>query len=189
MSGRSASAKYEAGVCSGRTLHLIDIENLVGKPGFTSDDVAVARARYLTISPMEEGDQVVIASGRKSAQAAMFGWPGNVCRKVKSGVDGADKALLAILEDESISARFERVVIASGDGIFTIAASKLRTAGVEVFVVARDWDSLSSSLGSLRINSAFISPLIAPSAAQTPITFPASWAKDGSEPEAELRPA
>ena len=39
--------------------------------------------------------------------------------------------MLKLVADESIETRFNRVVIASGDGIFTTAAETLQTAGTE----------------------------------------------------------
>ena len=41
------------------------------------------------------------------------------------GRDGADHALLDVLDHEDVGARFSRVVIVSGDGIFANAAAEL----------------------------------------------------------------
>jgi uncharacterized LabA/DUF88 family protein len=56
---------------------------------------------------------------------------------VRSGEDGADLALLDVLLGERVAARFDEVVLASGDGIFTDAVAALGTAGVDVTVLAR----------------------------------------------------
>ena len=65
--------------------------------------------------------------------------------RVRSGPDGADLELLNVLLHEEVAARFTRVVIGSGDGVFARAAASLATAGVRVTVVSRR-DSLSSRL-------------------------------------------
>ena len=77
-----------------RTLHVIDIENLVGGSRLSVEDVQRAHRRYCALVGIEPGDQVVVASGRRAASSVLFGWPGNVCRKIRSGVDGADIELL-----------------------------------------------------------------------------------------------
>jgi uncharacterized LabA/DUF88 family protein len=64
---------------------------------------------------------------------------------VRSGENGADLELLAILAQESVETRFDRVVIGSGDGIFALAAARLQAAGVNVTVVVRR-GALSRSL-------------------------------------------
>ena len=57
---------------------------------------------------------------------------------VRSGVDGADRALLSVVENEGIAVRFEGVVIASGDGIFAEAAALFAGCGLSVTVVSRE---------------------------------------------------
>lgn len=55
-----------------------------------------------------------------------------------SGIDGADLALLDVARPvEAIAGSFERVVIASGDGIFAGLATDLRRAGLVVCAVSR----------------------------------------------------
>jgi hypothetical protein len=54
----------------------------------------------------------------------------------RSGRDGADLALLDVLENERVDERFERVTICSGDGIFTDAAARLAGVGVDVTAVS-----------------------------------------------------
>lgn len=67
-------------------------------------------------------------------------------RLVRSGENGADLALLQVLEQESVAERYDRVVLGSGDGIFAYAAAGLQAVGVDVTVVSRS-DALSRRLG------------------------------------------
>ncbi len=64
---------------------------------------------------------------------------------VRSGPDGADLALVEIVEMEDVAVRFDRIVIASGDGIFAHPAAQLQASGVAVTVVSRP-DALSRQL-------------------------------------------
>jgi hypothetical protein len=82
-----------------------------------------------------ETAEVHIACSHLAARTVSFAWHG-VRHHWKSGPDGADLALLQIIEDpEQIRRRFTDVVIASGDGLFELAALALRKAGVDVLLV------------------------------------------------------
>lgn len=120
-----------------RSLHLIDVENLLGGTAFTEADVAATAVAYATIASMAAGDLIVLASSHFTAAAAWFGWPASARRLARSGIDGADLALLDVLRTENVERRFERVVIASGDHIFAGAAMQLIRQGVEVTIVTR----------------------------------------------------
>lgn len=57
--------------------------------------------------------------------------------RFRAGRDGADLALLDEIGDPTIlTETFDRVVIASGDGIFTDTVRSLRAAGAHVTVIA-----------------------------------------------------
>jgi hypothetical protein len=127
-----------------RSLHLVDVENLLGGTSFTETDVVVAAAAYGTVAAVAAGDLVVVSSSHHTAFATWFGW-GDARRVVRSGQDGADLALIEIIETENVAMRFDRVVIASGDKIFAVSAAQLQAAGVEVTVVSRR-QSLSRQL-------------------------------------------
>ncbi len=81
-------------------------------------------------------DQVVVASSELTIRHAGYCWPGTRCL-VRPGPDGADRELLAVIEQERVAERFSHVAIASGDGIFTTAAAGLAAAGCQVTVVSR----------------------------------------------------
>jgi hypothetical protein len=119
-----------------RTLHVVDIENLAGAAIPSLALVSETQGRYLKQLVLEPDDQVVMAASHLALLDAACGWP-NARYRVRSGKDGADLALLDVLEHENIAARFSHVVIGSGDGIFGRAAARLAAGGVRVTVVSR----------------------------------------------------
>jgi len=118
-----------------RTMHLVDIENLVGSPNPSRAQVELWN-RWYSDHITESGDQVVVASSHHAFATVGFAWP-KARHLVRSGRDGADLALLQVLHCEHVADRFDRVVIASGDGIFVDAVAELGSVGIEVVVVAR----------------------------------------------------
>lgn len=126
-----------------RSLHLIDVENLTGSPSPTPDYVRWSQLAYeaLHVGPT---DLVVIAYSHHAAPSVRWEWR-RARHLWRSGKDGADLALLGVIAQERVAERFDSVVLASGDGIFTDAVARLGTQGVEVTVVSRP-ESLSRSL-------------------------------------------
>lgn len=117
----------------GRTLHVLDVENLVGTPFMTADEAGWVMQRYrLEVTP-SSGDLAVMACNPQAAFDVRPAWPDALLR-VRAGEDGADLALLAELHSSNIARRFARVVIASGDHIFSATAWALRRSGVVVAV-------------------------------------------------------
>ncbi len=114
------------------TDQLIDIENLVGASELTAANVVEVK----TAMDLMEGVNAmqVVACSHHNAEVVLFNWP-KARIILKSGEDGADLALIMVATDEDIAKRFDRVVIASGDGIFTTVAKKLLEQGVEVSIV------------------------------------------------------
>lgn len=104
-----------------------------------SDEQAMAAQRSVQQAVELTGcEQVIIGTSPYGLLYSWSGWGGARPRfVVGSGVNGADLALLEVLREERIEERFDRVVVASGDGIFTDAVARLGAAGVEVTVVAR----------------------------------------------------
>ena len=129
----------------GRSLHLVDVENLAGGTTFGEVDVAVIAAAYGPVASIGPNDLVVVASSHFTAVQTWFGWGGGVRRLIRSGPDGADLALLEVLETERVATRFGRVVIGSGDRIFAEPAAWLQAQDVDVTVVTRA-DSLSKQI-------------------------------------------
>ena len=64
---------------------------------------------------------------------------------MRPGQDGADLALLSVITNERISARFSSVVVASGDRIFAQPCVQLQQLGCSV-TVASNRRSLSRRL-------------------------------------------
>ena len=116
----------------GQSLVLVDIENQVGASELTAENVVEVK----TALDLLEGAGImhVVACSHHNAKVVMFNWP-KARIILKSGKDGADLALIDVANDERVGKRFDRVVIASGDGIFAAVAKDLSTEGVQVCVV------------------------------------------------------
>jgi hypothetical protein len=128
----------------GRTLHLIDIENLAGSALPSSNHVRQLRGLYRQHVGVGGMDQVVVACSHLAFKLAGFGWL-DARHVVRSGPDGADLELLDVIYRENVGDRFSRVAIASGDGAFAEAAAALVGCGCRVMVVSRR-GSLSARL-------------------------------------------
>jgi hypothetical protein len=127
-----------------RAMHLIDIENLAGLERPSQADASRVRASYRQLVAVGPMDQVVVACNHLAFQGAGFGWI-DARHLVRSGADGADLELLAVIYFEDVARRFDRVVIGSGDGIFASAAAHLASEGCQVTAVSRR-ESLSARL-------------------------------------------
>lgn len=139
-----------------RAMHLVDVENLLGGTSFSRQDVTAVAGAYAVAAQVGPRDQIVIASSHNTAAQVWFGW-GEARRLVRSGPDGADLALLEVIDSENLAGRFERVVIGSGDKIFAHPAARLQAAGVKLAVVTRP-DSLSRQLRLASRDIRFLKP-------------------------------
>ena len=131
----------------------IDIENLYGDCSpqspygpLTEQDVAALKRVVEGVYDCPE-TPAVVASSHAVAKAVMWGWP-EAGRRWRSGPDGADLALLNEYTPAEIAERFARVILASGDGIFTDFVAECGRLGVRVDVLSRP-EALSSGLRSL----------------------------------------
>ncbi len=127
----------------GRTLHLIDIENLTGTASPTAEEVRDCRDLYESAF-VGVSDLVVVACSHHAVHAVAWEWP-EARLLLRSGANGADLALLEVIASEDVARRFGFVHVASGDGIFASAVASLGAAGVTVTVVSRP-ESLSAAL-------------------------------------------
>lgn len=134
---------------TGRTLHLVDVENLAAGSCATAQEVCAALDGYRATITVEEQDHVVIASGQALAFAAKDAWP-QARLVVGHGVDGADRALLAATDPAFVARRFDRVVVASGDHAFCGLVSALRARHVAVVVASRP-EAISGALKQLTL--------------------------------------
>jgi hypothetical protein len=119
-----------------RTLHLIDIENLLRTARPTHCLALSARRVYWDVAAVSGNDHVIIACNHGAALNVGLAFRG--CRLLlQSGPDGADLALLSVLADEHAVDRFDAVIIASGDGSFATAVAELAAAAMPIAVIAR----------------------------------------------------
>lgn len=121
---------------AGRTLHLVDLENLAGGSSASPGDVEEALSSYERIAPFGVHDHRVVACGKGLVFPVGDRWPGALVRYAR-GVDGADRLLLAAADPVDVAARFDRVVVASGDHFFADLVVELDGRGVGVCVVSR----------------------------------------------------
>lgn len=134
---RSSPPPDAAGVrvpVPGRTLHLIDIENLVaGRP--TRSNLTTAWASYQRHFRIPAGDQVRIACAKPLAAMVAFTIPtGRQLLIGPATPDGADHALIDSVDPAFTATRFDAVVIASSDHIFAPLAAALAGAGCPVTI-------------------------------------------------------
>lgn len=128
---------------AGRRIVVVDIENVVGGAVTAAELVHWARQLIEATLALEEDDLVVVGTSGVSLLEVGCHWS-HVRRVVRNGRDGADLELLQVLA-ENIAARFDRVVIVSGDHIFADVAAELAGSGVDVTVAAFS-DTLSRRL-------------------------------------------
>jgi hypothetical protein len=148
---------------AGRTLHLVDIENLSGGPQRTPAEHAAAYRAYERRAELRTGDQVVVAACGRVMRDLAFSLPSGIARRVANGDDGADRVLLGFGTAEFIAERFERLVIGSGDHGFLGLALAAQALGVHVVILSgRGFRSATlqgrgfgiRSLGALRLDEA-----------------------------------
>ena len=93
---------------AGRRMVLIDIENMAGTPTPTSLEVELVMAALAELVPGFNEAHRVVACSHRAARTVAF-----ACQKERqrwrSGLDGADLALLEVLETEHVDERFEYV--------------------------------------------------------------------------------
>src|SRR5690349_17383290 len=109
---------------SARALHLIDIENLSGRSHLLTSAAWQTRRAYEVAVPIGTSDLIVVASAHRNGLAAGCAWP-EPRLLWRSGLDGADLALVDALTEEVVGQRFGRVFIGSGDGIFAPHMARL----------------------------------------------------------------
>ena len=124
-------------VREGRTLHLLDLENLCGGPDRIRSCKRAVVDLYRTSAGIAQDDHVVIGTNPGSLIDCFDILLGSQLVG-RSGPDGADQALLDVVRDiDWVARRFDRVVFGSGDHCFAPSAAALRARGILVGVVAR----------------------------------------------------
>jgi hypothetical protein len=120
-----------------RTLHLVDLENLIGDPEADAAVVRAVMAEYLAVSGWRVGDLVTVAVNPGLARRVYWDLDFGCNAHTVAGANGADLALLTHAAPEFIERRAGRLVIGSGDHIFVRRELAVRDRGVGVLVVAR----------------------------------------------------
>lgn len=136
--------RTESWVPNGRALHLIDIENLLGKnPAEASPSEFVqAAAKYEAVAGPAAIDHLIVGCDPVNAIDAATALPG--ARLVtRRGPDGGETAILDSLDADDIARRYEHVYIASGDCAFTWLLYELIDRAVPVTFVVASKRSLS----------------------------------------------
>jgi hypothetical protein len=127
----------------GRRLVVVDIENMVRGACPTPGQVSWARKTLGSVAALRAEDHVVLGVSHCGFLTVGCGWS-HARHVVRSGPDGADLALVEVL-DERVDERFQSVVIVSGDGIFSDSAAALASKGLDVTIVAHR-DGLAARL-------------------------------------------
>jgi hypothetical protein len=122
---------------SERTLHLVDLENLLGDPRADAASALATLDAFLGVARWQPDDHVILATNPWLMTKIAFDLPVPASRHAVHGRDGADTMLLSLAPAELVVKRYGRLVIGSGDGIFTNRASAVQEGGVVVDVVAR----------------------------------------------------
>jgi hypothetical protein len=118
-----------------RTVHLVDLENVVGRSHLTESAVRQACLAYVHCGVIAAGDHVIVATSHHNLLAAGFGWP-NARHLVRSGPNGADLALQEVMAAERLEHRFGACILLTGDGGFAHPIAALIGRGLRVEVIA-----------------------------------------------------
>lgn len=122
-------------VPTGRALHLVDLENVLGDPWATGPAVVDAYEAVLHAGDHRAGDLVVVAVNPWMFPTLAFAAHTPCELRVGRGHDGCDLELLGWGAPDWIVRRFDRLAVASGDGIFAELVDAVRAAGRAVDVV------------------------------------------------------
>lgn len=119
----------------GRTVHLVDLENVLGSGHLTDAAAAYGHRAYRALGVVAPGDLVIVGVSHHNLMAAWYSWPG-VRFLARSGVNGADLALQQVMACEDLETRFGAAVLVSGDGGFAESVASLIGRGLPVGVIA-----------------------------------------------------
>lgn len=121
---------------SSRKLHIIDIENIIGKADFTEADARRFKEIYWGHAvAVERFDDVILASSRLAATNSWWAFPQGIQRLIKDGPDGAELAVLEALDVSQAAQRYDEVVLASGDHLFADLVQDFQRRGVTVQLI------------------------------------------------------
>ncbi len=140
-----------------RTLHLVDIENLVGEPvAWTDKNVEAVFFEYLQEANWQPGDSLVVASNPGLMGRLAFKLSAIPHRSLcATGPDAADNLLINAVPTE-IADRYGRIVVGSGDHAFTQLLTGLQghTSTLVVYGVGHiSWELYRSAEHVIRLPS------------------------------------
>lgn len=117
----------------GRSLHVVDVENINRGPAADYQPVAALWNDVVRPAP---GDLVVCASDITGVFAVHAAFP-SARQLTGRGPDGADRALGEVLSEPHLTDRFDTIILGSGDGYFAAHLRRLRQHGLHTVVVSR----------------------------------------------------
>ncbi|WP_062073638.1 NYN domain-containing protein [Demequina sediminicola] len=124
-----------------RRLFLVDVENLLGCEPAEANAALFAIAVESFLERMHfapQRDLVIVGVGDK-AVGNVFGLAVPHRLVVKAGESGADRALVEATADaDFIAARFDEIVVGSGDHEFVRTVINMKARGVHTTVASRD---------------------------------------------------
>lgn len=135
---------------------VVDLENLLGGKGSRADAKALWRALCLQVPAIGPSDHVVIGANRKVAKkySPVICAPNIKWVLGHTGHDGADEALLAVINPRMIAKHHDELVIMSGDHAFTDVVLAARRLGIRTHVVSTKSGPNSTALARSLRNAA-----------------------------------
>jgi ketosteroid isomerase-like protein len=128
----------EVAAAEWRTVHVVDVENLIGEDhrDATVEQIRAVIEDYRRLVGARDGDLFFFGANPELKFRVMVATGSNQVRGYK-GKDGADKALLDVVDGDWVVGQFDRVCVASGDHAFAPLARSLKGEGLHVTVVSR----------------------------------------------------
>ena len=138
---------------AGRTLHLVDLPNLVGRAHDDVFEYRGALSRYLVASAWRPGDHVVLGVTAACARQCVGYIHAPFLLRWARGHHASTRALLSFARDPRQLARsYDRLVLGSGDRRLAPLARVAAGHGVRIDVVALE-GQLSRALAGLAVRS------------------------------------
>jgi hypothetical protein len=118
-----------------RRLFIVDIENYCGQSALTIGDANEASVAFASVFHPTNRDLIVIGTSHQlNCLNTGIGWKGPRL-VLKHGKDGADRALMEVLEESTIE-NMSEVIIVSGDNCFAEAIHMLKVRGIAASIAS-----------------------------------------------------
>lgn len=132
----------------GRTLWLVDIENILGAGSATREEIRRTWMTFTRHMDIPADDLVIIGCAHHLGITAIFEVDPQVRFVFRSGPNGGENALMDHVDPVWAARRFNWVVIASGDHAFTPWVLRARSLGM------RSWQVTGRGLPSAQLAAA-----------------------------------